>query len=94
MGKKKELTKGVKFEAGKSYKCIIPQTDFKPTKIHIDNVMKNPCYSPNDDEIDNAMDLITYHFWSMRKGWIWGVKPYWVFCLYNDWKYKKDGVSE
>lgn len=85
---KAELITPMVLEKGKSYKLSIPNY-LKPTKIHIDGVMKNPCYSPREEWIDNAEDLIVCRVWSSRGDWKWFIMSYWEICMWNDWKYKK-----
>ena len=79
----------MKLEVGKSYK-IRSDASFKPKKIHIDAIIKNPYYSPRDNWIDNAEDLIVYRvWWNRRRYFKWYIESYSNLCLINEWPYKK-----
>tara|TARA_R110000851_G_scaffold47424_1_gene115082 strand:- start:41216 stop:41476 length:261 start_codon:yes stop_codon:yes gene_type:complete len=85
----REEREAVKLEEGKSYQLRTRNTQ-GIKKIHIDKVMKNPCYSARDEMIDNAEDLIVYRVWFKHKqSWYWYVQAYWEICMWNNWKYEK-----
>lgn len=81
--------KRIKFQVGKNYKIKISNS-IDALKVHIDGIIPNPAYSPQDDWLDNSEDLIVYRYWiKHKKRWDWQVKPYWEMCLMNDWSYMK-----
>jgi len=83
-------SKRIKFEVGKSYHIKYPNSGRKVRKVHIDGVIKNTAYSPDESWLDNAEDLIVFRTWIVhRKRWDWKVSAYWELCMYNDWSYEK-----
>lgn len=80
----------MKLEKGKSYKIRVPNTQRKLTRIHIDAVLKNSVYTPEQNQIDGILDIIVYRLWNKYgKRWIWQVELYMTLCIWNNWPENK-----
>lgn len=73
----------MEIEAGKSYHLRTSNSN-GIAKVHISYILDNPVNSHPDAK------LIVYRVWIKHKRyWKNYVDPYYVFCIYNDWKYDK-----
>ena len=74
----------MEIEVGKSYHLRTAES-IGITKVFIDYIL--------DNSVNNHPDakLIVYRIWIKHKRyWKHYVDPYYVLCIFNDWKYDKE----
>lgn len=79
----------MEIKAGKTYNIFDKHGSGVKRKVHIDFILNNPTIEADWQHIDDYK-LVVYRVWlKYKRRWQFYVDPYYILCIYNDWKYNK-----